>query len=129
MVDAHSIVTSISGNCGEVKSNKFKFSKSLIKSGVYTITNFCRVSEVAEGYCDVVSDRGGWLVVQRKKDGNVDFNRSWVEYEEGFGNLDGKFWYSLRPLYCYTSQGQWELRIDFTLAIELNFTYFITSLQ
>ena len=93
-----------------------EFSKSFIKSGVYTITNFCEVSEVAEGYCDAVSDGEGWLVVQRRKDGSVDFNRTWVEYEEGFGSLDGEFWYGLRPLYCHTSQGQWQLRVDFTFS-------------
>ena len=116
VVDPHPIVTSISGNCCEVKSNKFTFSKSFIKSDIYNITKFCGLSEVAEGYCDAVSDGGGWLVAQRRKDGSVDFNRPWVEYEEGFGNLDGEFWYGLRPLHCLTSQGQWQLRIDFTFS-------------
>ena len=114
VVDAHPIVTSISGNCCAVKSNKFTFSKLFIKSGVYNITNFCGVSEVAEGYCDAVTDGGGWLVVQRRKDGSVDFDRTWEEYEEGFGDLDGNFWYGLRPLHCLTSQGQWQLRVDFS---------------
>ena len=44
----------------------------------------------------------------------VDFNRSWVEYEKGFGTLTGELWYGLRPLHCLTNQGQWQLRIDFT---------------
>ena len=116
VVDAHPIVTSISGSCCEVKSNKFKFSISTPRSGVYNITNFCGVGEVAEGYCDAVSDGGGWLVVQRRKDGSVNFDRTWVEYEEGFGDLDGEFWYGLRPLHCLTSQGRWQLRIDLTFS-------------
>ena len=37
-----------------------------------------------------------------------------MEYEEGFGDLNGEFWYGLRALHCLTSQGQWELRIDLT---------------
>ena len=57
---------------------------------------------------------GGWLVVQRRKDGSISFDRGWVEYEEGFGDLNGEFWYGLKPLHCLTSQGQWELRIDLT---------------
>ena len=82
---------------------------------VYNITNFCGDCEtVAEGYCDAVTDGGGWLVVQRRQDGSVDFNRGWVEYEEGFGSLTGEFWYGLYPLHCLTNQGQWQLRIDFT---------------
>ena len=109
------IVTSLSGNCCKVKSNGFEFSTSSLKSRVYNITNFCGVcEEAAEGYCDGVTDGGGWLVVQRRQDGSVDFNRGWVDYEEGFGSLTGEFWYGLRPLHCLTNQGQWKLHIDFT---------------
>ena len=79
------------------------------------LLNFCGdCEETAEGYCDAVTDGGKWLVVQRRQDGSVDFNRGWVEYEEGFGSLTGEFWYGLRPLHCLTNQGQWKLRIDFT---------------
>ena len=113
--DACPIIISVNGSCCEVQSNKFKFSTSPVKSRVYNITNFCGDCEaVAEGYCDVVTDGGGWLVVQRRQDGSIDFNRGWVEYEEGFGNLTGEFWYGLRPLHCLTNQGQWQLRFDFT---------------
>ena len=114
LVDACPVLTSLNGSCCEVKSNEFKFSTTL-KSRVYNITNFCGdCEEVAEGYCDAVTDGGGWLVVQRRQDGSVDFNRSWVEYEEGFGSLTGELWYGLHPLHCLTNQGQWQLRIDFT---------------
>ena len=85
-------------------------------SGVYTIANFCGVKcSNTRAYCDTSSGGGGWLVVQRRQDGNVDFNRGWVDYEDGFGSLTGEFWYGLRPLHCLTNQGQWEMRIDFTL--------------
>ena len=115
LVDACPIVISINGSCCEVKSNAFKFSTRPLKSRVYNITNFCGNCEVsAEGYCDAVADGGGWLVVQRRQDGSVDFNRGWVEYEEGFGSLTGELWYGLRPLHCLTNQGQWQLHIDFT---------------
>ena len=114
LVDACPILASVNGSCCEVKSNDFKFSTSL-KSRVYNITNFCGdCEEVAEGYCDAYTDGGGWLVVQRRQDGSVDFNRGWVEYEEGFGSVTGELWYGLRPLHCLTNQGQWKLRIDFT---------------
>ena len=115
LVDACPIVTSVNGSCCEVKSNEFKFSTISLKSRVYNINNFCGDCDaVAEGYCDAVTDGGGWLVVQRRQDGSVDFNRGWVEYEKGFGSLTGEFWYGLRPLHCLTNQGQWQLRIDFT---------------
>ena len=94
LVDACPVVPSVNGSCCELKS--FKFSTSL-KSRVHNITNFCGDCEaVAEGYCDAVTDGGGWLVVQRRQDGSVDFNRGWTDYnEEGFGSLTGEFWYGL----------------------------------
>ena len=116
-VDGCPVVVSVYGSCCDIKSNDdFKFSlQPASMSGVYNITNFCGdCKSVAQGYCDAKSDGGGWLVVQRRKDGSVSFDRGWVEYEEGFGDLNGEFWYGLKPLHCLTSQGQWELRIDLT---------------
>ena len=111
-VDGFPAVCSVSGSCCKVKDN-LKFSLNTL-SGVYN-TNFCGICKLAvQGYCDAYSDGGGWLVVQRRKDGSVSFNRGWVEYEEGFGDLNGEFWYGLTSLHCLTSQGQWELHIDLT---------------
>ena len=87
------------------------------KSGIYTMMNFCGVKCYdAEVYCDTSNGGGGWLVVQRRQDGTVDFNRGWGEYEDGFGKLTGEFWYGLRALYCLTGQGGWEMRMDIKLA-------------
>ena len=120
-------INTVNGSCCEIKvtSNTFKF--SMIKSGVYKITNFCGDCEdVAEGYCDGITAEGGWLVVQRRQDGSVDFNRGWVDYEGRFGSLSGELWYGLTPLHCLTKQGQWEMHIDFTLTDETN-SYFSYS--
>ena len=86
-------------------------------SGVYTITNFCGVKcSNTRVYCETSSGGGGWTVIQRRKDGSVNFiNRDWVKYEDGFGDLNGEFWIGLRSMHCLTSQGNWELRIDYKL--------------
>ena len=86
-------------------------------SGVYTIANFCGVKcSNTRVYCDTSSGGGGWTVIQRRKDGSVEFEkRDWVEYEDGFGDLHGEFWIGLRSMHCLTSQGNWELRIDYQL--------------
>ena len=86
-------------------------------SGVYTIANFCGVKcSNTRVYCDTSSGGGGWTIIQRRKDGSVDFkNRDWVKYEDGFGDLNGEFWIGLRSMHCLTSQGNWELRIDYQL--------------
>ena len=66
--------------------------------------------EAAKVYCDPC---GGWTVIQRRKDGSENFNRPWNDYEKGFGDLNGEFWYGLKAINCLTQAGQWELRIDF----------------
>ena len=64
-------------------------------------------------FCDTKTADGGWTVIQRRKDGSVDFNRPWSDYEKGFGDLNGEFWYGLKNMNCLTQTGQWELRVDF----------------
>ena len=63
--------------------------------------------------CDTTTAGGGWTVIQRRLDGSENFNRPWSDYEKGFGNLTGEFWYGLKAINCLTQAGQWELRIDF----------------
>ena len=94
----------------------FTFSRNSNPPGLYVLSNICGNDDVrAEAYCDTINEGGGWLVVQRRQDGSVDFNRTWVEYEDGFGELTGEFWYGLRALHCLTGQGGWEMRMDLML--------------
>ena len=109
-------------NCCDLGFRHSTFSEIANKPKQYKMKNMCgnKHSTITNVYCDTVTAGGGWLVIQRRIDGSVDFNRYWSEYEEGFGNLPdddkhttGEFWIGLRSLHCLTSQGQWELRIDY----------------
>ncbi|AWP06227.1 putative fibrinogen-like protein 1 [Scophthalmus maximus] len=65
-------------------------------------------------YCDM-SNGGGWTVFQRRRNGKESFDRAWVEYKQGFGDLyspDGEFWLGNEPLHHLTSQGNYDMRID-----------------
>ncbi|XP_041839273.1 fibrinogen-like protein 1 [Melanotaenia boesemani] len=65
-------------------------------------------------YCDMTNG-GGWTVFQRRTDGKENFDRAWVEYKHGFGDLyspKGEFWLGNEPLHHLTSQGKYDLRID-----------------
>ena len=87
--------------------------KTFLASGVYKI-NKGTFDKDALAYCDMVTDGGGWIVIQRnKRSSAVNFNRQWVDYEKGFGDLNTEFWYGLEELHCLTQRGQWEMRVDF----------------
>ena len=104
-------------SCCDLGYGRFTFSRKTRDSGIYAIPNVCRDDHLeAEAYCDTINGGGGWLVVQRRQDGTEDFNRTWVEYEDGFGKLTGEFWYGLRALHCLTGQGGWEMRMDLKLS-------------
>ena len=62
--------------------------------------------------CDVETENGDWLLIQRRQDGSVDFLRNWDEYENGFGDVDGEFFIGLKKLYTLTNlNGPQELLI------------------
>ncbi|NXW52498.1 ANGL6 protein, partial [Nyctiprogne leucopyga] len=63
-------------------------------------------------FCVLSLVGGGWTVIQRRQDGSVDFNRTWNEYKEGFGDLHGEFWLGNENIHKMTSQGDYSLRID-----------------
>ena len=88
-------------------------------SAVYQLMTNCSCGSpftaAADVYCDMDTTDGGWMVIQRnKKDGVHTFKKTWKDFKEGFGDLNGdKMWYGLKALNCFTETGQWELRIDF----------------
>ena len=83
-------------------------------SGIYTIFPV-GFSDGLEVYCDMNTGGGGWIVIQRRQDGSVDFYRDWADYRAGFGNLAGEFWLGNDKLRTLTESvsGTWQLRIDF----------------
>ncbi|XP_033235364.1 ficolin-1-like [Drosophila pseudoobscura] len=54
----------------------------------------------------------GWIVVQRRIDGAVSFERQWAEYVNGFGDLSGEFFIGLQKLHCLTKHRRHELYIE-----------------
>ncbi|XP_059179589.1 angiopoietin-related protein 7-like [Physella acuta] len=62
--------------------------------------------------CDTKTDGGGWIVIQRRVVGDVNFTRNWSEYKNGFGSLDGDFWMGNDLISNLTQNGYSELRFD-----------------
>jgi len=67
-------------------------------AGIYTVTmDGLRSTNV---FCD----GNGWTVIQRRMDGSTNFYRSWEQYKQGFGKLQGEFWIGNENLYALSTQ-------------------------
>ncbi|XP_051898131.1 angiopoietin-related protein 6 isoform X2 [Pristis pectinata] len=79
-------------------------------NGIYLIKpkNINRLMQV---WCEQQRDTGGWTVIQRRQDGSVNFFRTWENYKQGFGNIDGEYWLGLENIYWLTNQDDYKLLI------------------
>ncbi|RUS69910.1 hypothetical protein EGW08_022328 [Elysia chlorotica] len=62
--------------------------------------------------CDTLTDGGGWIIIQRRATGDVDFYRDWDSYKTGFGSLSGDFWLGNENIHKLTTKGVYELRVE-----------------
>ncbi|GFS09024.1 tenascin-R [Elysia marginata] len=76
--------------------------------------------------CDLLTDGGGWIIIQRRTSGNVNFYRTWAEYKEGFGSLDDDFWLGNEKVYTITNSGTYELRVGIKYKGQFKFAHYST---
>ncbi|XP_024920118.1 angiopoietin-related protein 6 [Cynoglossus semilaevis] len=81
-----------------------------ITSGIYLLRPQT-TNRLMQAWCEQSRDEGGWTVIQRRQDGSVNFFRTWEQYKQGFGNLDGEYWLGLEHLYWLTKQTHYKLRV------------------
>ena len=88
------------------------FPPDRVLTGVYKMSMGTFVT--ANVYCNMTTDGGGWIVIQRNSiNSQLSFNKNWREYEEGFGDLNKDFWVGLELMHTLTQRGQWEMRVDY----------------
>lgn len=61
--------------------------------------------------CESDIENGGWIIIQRRLDGSVNFQRSWNNYRDGFGDMRGEFFIGLEKLHKLTKAQPQELYI------------------
>ncbi|XP_062259910.1 angiopoietin-related protein 3-like [Platichthys flesus] len=93
----------LSSDCSEL------FNRGERVSGVYAIRP--NGSEPFMAFCDMSRDYGV-TVVQRRRDGSVNFDQTWEKYENGFGDFQGEFWLGLKKFHALAAQGASVLHIQ-----------------
>ncbi|XP_070997360.1 fibrinogen-like protein 1 [Oncorhynchus clarkii lewisi] len=73
-------------------------------SGVYVIQP-AGVTSPFMVYCEMLAD-GGWTVFQMRTGAEVLFNKTWAEYEQGFGSLQKDHWLGLSKVFALTKGGR-----------------------
>ena len=120
LVNAHyddqycnNLINNFRNKCTISSCCQLDFFSSHATSGVYKISRGS-FGNAVDAYCDMTTDGGGWIVIQRnRKESLVDFNTTWADYEKGFGDLHTEFWYGLEEIHFLTKKGQWEMRVDY----------------
>ncbi|XP_044279142.1 fibroleukin [Varanus komodoensis] len=87
------------------------FASGKRRNGIYRIIPDPK-SESFDVYCDMESMGGGWTVFQMRQDGSTNFNRTWNEYKNGFGNLSREFWLGNDKIHVLTKSKDMQLRIE-----------------
>uniref|UniRef100_A0A182SY19 Fibrinogen C-terminal domain-containing protein n=1 Tax=Anopheles maculatus TaxID=74869 RepID=A0A182SY19_9DIPT len=69
---------------------------------IYPSAGRAGAGEPLEVYCDQDFEDGGWIVIQNRFDGFVNFNRSWEKYRDGFGDIGTEYWIGLDEIHRLT---------------------------
>ncbi|MEO0687419.1 MAG: fibrinogen-related domain-containing protein, partial [Cyanobacteria bacterium J06649_11] len=92
-------------DCLELLNNGFN------KDGVYYIGFTGSARKV---YCDMTTQGGGWIVMQKRLDGSVDFYRDWKTFKNGFGDAYGEYWLGNDFVHQYTNSHPTEMLAEAT---------------
>ena len=86
------------------------YERGCTREGVYTIDPKCPGQKPFQVYCS-----NQYTVFQRRRNGAVEFNKTWEEYKNGFGDVNWEVWLGLQKIHCLTSaRSTVSLRIELT---------------
>ncbi|XP_078481680.1 angiopoietin-1-like [Ciona intestinalis] len=77
------------------------------KSGIYPIW-IHQLYKFTYVTCDMdvqaVSNKTGWITIQKRINGEINFDRGWQNYADGFGNVGGEYWVGLEHMHALSNQ-------------------------
>lgn len=107
----HELKFSLSTDCAALYRDGYR------ENGVYTV--LLSDNNLRPVWCDFeYSDddsRKGWMVVQRRFSGELDFNRTWEEYKQGFGDLSSEFWLGNECIWSVVNSSGFRLSVKILL--------------
>ncbi|XP_062605003.1 fibroleukin-like [Saccostrea cucullata] len=81
-------------------------------SGVYEI--YPLGARSIRVYCDMMTQGGGWTVIQKRVSGSLSFNRNWAEYKNGFGDPEQNMWIGNDVIHQLTKNKDSHLYVSIT---------------
>ncbi|KAL8191087.1 UNVERIFIED_CONTAM: hypothetical protein K2H54_067521 [Gekko kuhli] len=93
-------------NLGNLQSSLVEYARSTKKM----IRNMMEDQQSSLDYlsnqvlCEMDFRGGGWTVIQKRTEGVVQFQKTWSDYLDGFGDLSGEFWLGLRKVFHIVNQ-------------------------
>nr|XP_046274206.1 fibrinogen gamma chain [Scatophagus argus] len=98
--DTVEIQTTTGTDCQDIAN------KGATISGLYYVKP-ARAPEQFLVFCEIDSFGRGFTVIQRRRDGSVDFHKDWIQYKEGFGYLSPddttEFWLGNEKIHLLTA--------------------------
>ncbi|XP_055528753.1 microfibril-associated glycoprotein 4-like isoform X3 [Wyeomyia smithii] len=70
-------------------------------------------SQPFNALCETNSYGKGWMIIQHRFNGSENFYRNWTEYKNGFGSLNGEFWFGLDRIHLFTTNKRHEILFEF----------------
>nr|XP_034322235.1 fibrinogen-like protein A isoform X2 [Crassostrea gigas] len=84
-------------------------------SGLYVIDPLGGRQRLVTVYCDMEIDNGGWTAIQRRLSGTMNFNKTWTEFKNGFGDPANAYWIGNDVIYHQTNRQPHFLYVIFKL--------------
>ena len=88
---------------------------TLIISGVPDLPTTLEQEDTTTVSPEVTTPRAeeeDWIIIQRRVDASLSFDKRWNEYVTGFGDVDENFWLGLEDIHRLTTEQRMSLQID-----------------